>query len=249
VLLLRDGLLKGQPLSFKDQLVYNRDMRLRRKSNIKTNRSINNVESSNRGRGRPREFDREQGLAKAMHLFWSFGYDAISMADLRAGLGITQASLYAAFGSKEQLFREAVDLYRRTAGFSTTRALATETSARKAIHAMLQAAVDAFSAPGAPGGCLLILGAINCAIENKAVQDHLLSIRRQISQSILERLKRGQLEGDVPKAAPIVAVAAYYSTVLHGLALQSRDGASRKTLTQVVQFAMADWHQMVSRAG
>jgi len=168
------------------------------------------------------------------------------MADLRAELGITQASLYAAFGSKEQLFREAVDLYRRTAGFSTTRALAIETSAREAIHAMLQAAVDAFSAPG---GCLLILGATNCAVENKAVQDHLMSIRRQISQSILERRKRGQHEGDVPKAAPIVASVAYYSTVLHGLALLSRDGASRKTLMQVIEFAMRGWQQIVGRMG
>jgi AcrR family transcriptional regulator len=218
-------------------------------TNLKTNRSTKILESPNRGRGRPREFDREKGLAKAMRLFWSLGYDATSMADLRAALGITQASLYAAFGSKEQLFREAVDLYRRTEGFGTTRALAIETSAREAIHAMLQAAVDAFSAPGAPGGCLLILGATNCAVENRGVQDHLLSIRRQILQSILERLKRGQHEGDVPKAAPIVASAAYYSTVLHGLALQSRDGASRKTLMQVVEFAMAGWQQMVSRAG
>jgi AcrR family transcriptional regulator len=183
-----------------------------------------------------------------MQLFWSLGYDATSMADLRAELGITQASLYAAFGGKEQLFREAVDLYRRSAGLSTTRALTIDASAREAIGAMLQAAVDAFSAPGAPGGCLLILGATNCAVENKAVQDHLLSIRRQIAQSILERLKRGQHDGDVLKAAPIVALAAYYATVLHGLALQSRDGASRKTLTQVVQLAMAGWPQLVAGA-
>jgi AcrR family transcriptional regulator len=217
-------------------------------TNIKTDRSINSAGNSKPVRGRPREFDRGQALEKAMHLFWSRGYEATSMADLRAGLGITQASLYAAFGGKEQLFREAVDLYRQTAGLSTTRALAIETSAREAIHAMLQAAVDAFSAPGAPGGCLLILGATNCAIENKAVQDYLLSIRSQISQSILERLKQGQHDGDVPKVAPVFALAAYYSTVLHGLALQSRDGASRKTLTQVVQFAMADWRQMIKTA-
>jgi AcrR family transcriptional regulator len=192
-----------------------------------------------RERGRPREFDRGQALEKAMRLFWSRGYDAISMADLRAELGITQASLYAAFGNKEQLFREAVELYRRTAGFSTTGALAKGVNAREAIHAMLQAAVDAFSAPNAPGGCLLILGATNCAVENKAVQDHLLFIRRQISQAILDRLKQGQHDGDVPKTAPVAALAAYYSTVLHGLALQSRDGASLKTLTQVVEIAVA----------
>jgi AcrR family transcriptional regulator len=217
----------------------------REKANIKTNRSIKSAKSPKRDRGRPREFDRGLALEKAMRLFWSRGYDAISMADLRADLGITQASLYAAFGSKEQLFQEAVELYRQTAGFSTTAALATGANAREAIRAMLLAAVDAFSAPDAPGGCLLILGATNCPVESKTVQDHLLSIRRQISQSILDRLKLGRRDGDVPTTAPVVALTAYFSTVLHGLALQSRDGASRKTLTQVVEIAMAAWQQMV----
>jgi AcrR family transcriptional regulator len=218
-------------------------------ANIKTIRSRNIPESSKRDRGRPREFDRGQALEKAMRLFWSRGYDAISMADLRADLGITQASLYAAFGSKERLFHEAVELYRQTAGFSSTAALATVGSAREAIRAMLQAAVDAFSAPDAPGGCLLILGATNCPVESKTVQDHLLSIRRQISQSILDRLKLGQRDGDVQTTAPVVALTAYFSTVLHGLALQSRDGASRRTLTQVVEIAMANWQQMIIRHG
>src|SRR5271156_6526779 len=156
-------------------------MAKRENANIKINRSTNSKESSARERGRPREFDPEQALEKAMRLFWSRGYDAISMADLRAELGITQASLYAAFSNKEKLFYEAVELYRHTAGFSTTAALATGANAREAIRAMLQAAVDAFSAPDAPGGCLLILGATNCPIESKTVQDHLLSIRREIS--------------------------------------------------------------------
>jgi AcrR family transcriptional regulator len=221
-------------------------MAVRRNANIKINRSTNKADAPKRGRGRPREFDREQGLQKAMQLFWSLGYDSTSMADLRAGLGITQASLYAAFGSKEQLFREAVDLYRRTTGFSTTRALESGATAREAIHGMLQAAVDAFSAPDAPGGCLLILGATNCALENKAVQNHLLLIRQQISRAISERLMKGQRDGDVPTTAPTSAITAYYSTVLYGLALQSRDGASRKTLTQVVAFAMENWPEMIA---
>jgi AcrR family transcriptional regulator len=222
-------------------------MAKRKNANIKSDQSTNGAESPRRDRGRPREFDRAEALEKAMRLFWSRGYDAVSMADLRAELGITQASVYAAFGSKEQLFREAVDLYRQTAGFSTTDALAKGANAREAIHAMLQAAVDAFSAPDAPGGCLLILGATNCAIENKGVQDYLLSIRRKISQSVLDRLKRGQQDGDVPKTAPVVALTAYCSTVLHGLALQSKDGATQKTLTQVVEIAMADWQKRVRR--
>jgi AcrR family transcriptional regulator len=223
-------------------------MTAHKNANIKTKRSINSVGSPKRGRGRPREFDRGQALEKAMRIFWSLGYDATSMADLRVGLGITQASIYAAFGSKEQLFHEAVDLYRRTAGLSTARALAANSSAHEAIHAMLQAAVDAYTAPGTPRGCLVILGAINCATGNKEIQSHLLSIRRQVSQSILDRLKHGQHDGDVPRTAPIIALAVYYSTVLHGLALQARDGVSRKTLTEVVEFAMANWQQIVGNA-
>jgi AcrR family transcriptional regulator len=206
------------------------------------------MENPKRGRGRPREFDREQALTKAMRIFWLLGYDATSMADLRAALGLTQASLYAAFGNKERLFREAVDRYRRTVSVATARALGTGLSARDAIHAMLQAAIDAYTAPGSPRGCLVILGVTNYAVENKAVHDHLLSIRREVSHSILERLKRGQREGDLPKTAPVVALAAYYTTVLHGLALQSKDGASRKTLSQIVEIAMANWNQIVADA-
>jgi len=166
------------------------------------------------------------------------------MADLRAALGITQASLYAAFGSKEQLFREAVDLYRRTANSSTVQALATGRTAREAVQTMLQAAVDALSAPGTPGGCLIVLGATNCAPENRAVQEYLLSVRRQIPEAILGRLLKGQRDGDLQKAAPISALASYYATVLHGLALQSRDRVSRKVLTHVVKIAMASWPQL-----
>jgi len=217
-------------------------------ANIKTTRSRNSVGNPKRGRGRPREFDREQGLEKAMRIFWSLGYEATSMADIRVGLGITQASLYAAFGGKEQLFREAVDLYRQTAGLSTARALALGSTAREAIRSMLRAAADAYTESGTPRGCLVILGAINCVTENKAIQAHLSSIRHQVAQSILDRLKQGQFDGDVPKGAPINALATYYSTILQGMALQARDGTSRKTLIQVVEFAMANWQQNVGSA-
>src|ERR1700733_583773 len=220
-------------------------MTKKQNASLKIVRSTNNPAPAKRGRGRPREFDREWALDQAMKLFWKRGYETTSMAELRAVLRITQASLYAAFGSKEQLFRDVVDLYLRTANASTAQALAGGATAREAIHSMMQAAVDAFSAPGTPGGCLLILGATNCAVENKGIQDHLVSIRRQIARSISERLKRGQRDGDVPAGAPLSALTAYYSTVLQGLAFQSRDGASQKTLTDVVHLAMANWQQAI----
>ena len=221
-------------------------MTMTKDANMKNARSTKKVRgTSSRGRGRPREFDREQALAKAMRVFWSLGYEATSMAELRAALGITQASLYAAYGSKEQLFREAVTLYQQTDGITTPHALNSDLKAREAIHAMLQDAVDVFAAPGAPGGCLIVLGTINCSVANKNVQDHMSSLRRETVESIQDRLRRGQREGDLSSRAPVAEIAEYYATVLHGLSIQSRDGSSRRLLTHVVDCAMAVWDQMM----
>jgi AcrR family transcriptional regulator len=179
-----------------------------------------------------------------MQVFWTLGYEATSMAELRSAMGITQASLYAAFGSKERLFREAVDLYRRTAGTTTARALEEKPTARESIEAMLRDAVRGFTTTGRPPGCLVVLGTMNCSPESKPVQDHLLAFRLKTPQMISERIRRGQREGDVPLSAPADAMSAYYTTVLHGLSIQARDGASRSILSSVVDCAMSVWEQM-----
>lgn len=217
-----------------------------RVANIQTRRSINHdISTAIRGRGRPREFDREQGLRKAMQIFWSLGYEATSMADLRAALGINQASLYAAYGSKEELFREVVTLYRKTDGVATARALVSDLSTHDAIHAMLQDGVHLFTAHAASRGCLLVLSTINCTVENKGVQEYLSSLRKRTCVDIEARLRRGQREGDVAKNVPVKAIAAFYATVLHGLSIQARDGASRKILTEVVNTSMRAWNHLV----
>ena len=163
------------------------------------------------------------------------------MADLRADLGITQASLYAAYGSKEALFREVVDLYRRTDGSTTDRALSRPGSAKDAIRTMLQDAVEVFTARGAPGGCLLVLGATNCTVDNIAVQQYLASLRQEALSNITKRLKQAQDAGELSRDVSITSLAGYYATVLHGLSIPARDGASREDLTQIVNFAMATW--------
>ena len=214
-------------------------------ANIQTKRSTNEAgRGVARGRGRPREFDRNEGLAKAMRVFWALGYEATSMAELRKALGVKQASLYAAYGSKEQIFREAVDLYQRTDGVTTARALNSDLTTREAIHAMLQDAIDVFTAESNPGGCLVVLGTMNCSVGNKAVQDHLTSLRRETLKSIKDRLRRGQREGDVARDASIADIAEYFATVLHGLSIQSRDGSSRRLLIRVVQSAMSAWDHL-----
>lgn len=197
--------------------------------------------------GRPRSFDREEALRSAMALFWTEGYEGVTLEDLQAAMGgITPPSFYAAFGSKEKLFREVIERYRTTVGDRPARALAAGPTARAAIEAMLHESVKAFCGTDTPRGCLLVLGAMNCARANKGVQDHLMELRRQVPGLIRSRLERGVVEGDVPAGADLGALAAFYTTVLHGLAIHARDGASRKAMMDAVRGAMAAWSELAA---
>jgi AcrR family transcriptional regulator len=198
-------------------------------------------------RGRPRSFDREQALLRALDVFCARGYDATTLQDLQEAMGgITPPSFYAAFGSKEALFREAVDRYRATLGDRPMRALQGHPTARASVQAMLEEAVAVFAAPDAPKGCLVILGGLNCT--SPSVQEHLQGIRRRVPEVIVQRLERGVREGDLPAGLDLSAVAAFYVTVIYGLALRAQDGASRKALLASVDGAMAAWKALTRPA-
>ena len=190
-------------------------------------------------RGRPRGFDRDIALRRAMELFWRHGYEGVSMADLTAAMGIAAPSLYAAFGSKEALFREAVDLYRSTNGSATRRALDCERTARGAIEAMLRDNADAFTDPGLPNGCFVILGAVNTAPEHEGVRAHLLDLRR---------LEQGKAAGEFPPNLDLGPLAGFTSTVLAGLSIKARDGTGRREMHAIIDHAMAAWDAMVGTA-
>jgi AcrR family transcriptional regulator len=193
-------------------------------------------------RGRPRSFDRNQALCQAQHLFWARGYEGVTLADLQAAMGgITAPSFYAAFGSKESLFREIVELHRQTEGRAPAVALSAGATAREAVEALLRTAAESFSQPGKPSGCLLVVGAMNCAQANSGIADFLHDMRQGRQKVIRQRLQRGVREGDLPKGIDLAALAFFYITVLDGLALQARDGASRKALMAAIDGAMAAW--------
>ncbi|WP_369200513.1 TetR/AcrR family transcriptional regulator [Streptomyces sp. PU-14G] len=197
------------------------------------------------GRGRPRAFDRDAALGQAMRVFWERGYEAASLAELTEAMGIRPPSLYAAFGSKEQLFREAVELYGRTEGGVTARALDEAATAREAIGETLRGNALVYTEPGSPTGCMIVLAATNCAPEHEAVRSLLCDDRRAMERSLRDRMDRGVAEGDVPAGTDTRALAAFYATVLFGLSVQSRDGASRDDLLAVVDAAMASWDALV----
>lgn len=196
-------------------------------------------------RGRPRTFDRQVALRRAMEVFWQLGYEGATLADLQKAMGgLTAPSLYAAFGSKEELFREAVELYSKTLGAPMMKALAEGPTARASIEGLLHGAVESFCKPGLPRGCFLVLGAINSTPANKSVQDYLRGLRARRQKAIQERLQRGVAEGELPAGLDPGTIASFYTTVIDGLAIQARDGASRKALQFAVQCAMQAWDAM-----
>ncbi|HEY0814243.1 MAG TPA: TetR/AcrR family transcriptional regulator [Pseudonocardia sp.] len=193
-------------------------------------------------RGRPRTFDPDTALGQALDLFWERGYEGTSLNDLAEAMGIASASIYACFGSKEDLFRKVMLLYGTTSGEPPRRALREQPTARAAVHAMLRATADEITRPDTPHGCMLVLAAPTGAVENHAVREFLADRRRDQFTTIKDRLARGVADGDLTASpAGLDAIARYYTTVVHGLSVQARDGATRVELEGVITCAMATW--------
>jgi AcrR family transcriptional regulator len=190
-------------------------------------------------RGRPRSFDRDVALRRAVVLFWEQGYEGTSIADLTAAMGIAAPSLYAAFGSKEELFREAVASY--NADSPTDRALAREPTAYAAVAAMLHDNADDYTDPATPPGCMLVLGAPVGTPDHSGVRESLAEERRASVERIRDRLERAIADGDLPAGTDTAALARFYSTVLDGMSIKARDGASNAELHAVADAALAAW--------
>jgi AcrR family transcriptional regulator len=200
-------------------------------------------------RGRPRAFDRERALRKAMRVFWEHGYEAASISDLTAAMGINSPSLYAAFGCKEQLFREAVALYSETEGAAAFKALRDESTAWDAIAKVLRHNVVAFTDPNKPRGCMIVLTATTYTERSHAVHEHLAGERLATERDFRDRIERGIAEGDVPPGADASRIAAFYNAVNQGMAIQARDGADRAKLSAVAESAISAWDGLVSAPG
>ena len=154
-------------------------------------------------------------------------------------MGIAAPSLYAAFGSKEDLFREAVGFYCEDS--PTERALGRETTARDAVAAMLYDNADDYVDPETPRGCMLVLGAPVGTPAASGVRERLAVARRESVDRLRERLERGVADGDVPAGADTATLAGFYSTVLDGMSIKARDGATREDLHAIAAAALAAW--------
>ena len=192
-------------------------------------------------RGRPRSFDRDAALRRAMEVFWVKGYEGASISDLTGAMGIGSPSLYAAFGSKEALFREAIELYGRIEGPEIWDAVENAPDARAAVEGFLTATAHSFSRPGKPRGCMVVLSQLNTTEASASVCAALRENRAQGQSGLEARLRRAIGDGDLPPSVDVAALAAFYLTVQQGMSIQARDGASEDRLLAVAKGAMAAW--------
>jgi AcrR family transcriptional regulator len=190
--------------------------------------------------GRPRAFDRDKVLDQALHVFWERGYEGTSIADLTEAMGINPPSLYAAFGNKETLFREALDRYEARRDEIMAEAFAAPT-AREAMTRLLEGTADRLSDKDKPRGCLMVQGALCGGEECDAVKRDLASRRAEGEAMIRERLKRAKREGELPKDTDPAALARFVSTVMQGMAVQASGGATRKELLTIADMALRSW--------
>ncbi|WUH98982.1 TetR/AcrR family transcriptional regulator [Spirillospora sp. NBC_00431] len=198
---------------------------------------------------RPREFDRDEALRQAQAEFWARGYEGTSMSDLVRATGLASARLYAAFGPKQALFQEAIELYEREEGGFADRALAQEPTARKALERMLHDAVKTYTRPTRspaegdapavrPLGCMVVSAATNCSPANDSVRAWLEQHRTARTASIVDRLRDAVENGELAPGADVQALGDAFAALLHGLSVQARDGVPQERLTALIPPAM-----------
>ncbi|WP_128825333.1 TetR/AcrR family transcriptional regulator [Acinetobacter sp. V2] len=192
-------------------------------------------------RGRPKCFDEQQVLQKAMLLFWEHGYEATSISDLTQALEITAPSLYSTFGDKEGLFYRSVDYYLAHEGCPIDTIFVEAKTAKIAVELYLYDIVKRLVQPNKPAGCMVVVAAMNCSDATQDVQQNLLDKRIKTKEKLLKRLQQGVEQGDLSSHAPLQEMTDFYTTVIQGLTIQARDGASSEQLHKVVGHAVKAW--------
>jgi AcrR family transcriptional regulator len=187
--------------------------------------------------GRPRSFDIDGALDRALRVFWRKGYEGASLSDLTKAVGVNRPSLYAAFGDKEALFRKALDRYLHGPAAYTREALK-EPTARAVIERLLRGAAVVNAAPRNPGGCLMVQGALACGYAADSIRQELTACRAAGEAALSRRFQRAKSEGDLPANVNPADLARYVTTILFGMAVQGAGGASRDKLHRVVEMML-----------
>jgi AcrR family transcriptional regulator len=195
--------------------------------------------------GRPREFERDAALDAAMRLFWAHGYEATSLDRLRTAMGgLSSASFYAAFRSKEQLFREAVRRYLDTHGRAVASLYDVSLPPREAIERALLASARMQTDESHPQGCMIVMSTATIAPDNTHLQTLLAAERAANRAAIAACIRRGIDDGELAPDIDSDSTAALFEALLVGLSTQARDGVPAAHIEGAIAGVMSVWDSL-----
>ncbi len=192
-----------------------------------------------RPRGRPRQYDPEQALAKAAESFWKNGYAGTSLDDLATATGMNRPSLYAAFGDKSDLYLKTLERYQKRSRAKSIELLSDSSSLREFLTRFYQGALDIYRAGGDQArGCYSISTAPAQAVNDPAVRSFLSDSISGTDAFLAGVIGKARERGEIAASADPFALAQVATATLHTIAVRARVGASRKQLTALAAAAI-----------
>lgn len=191
-----------------------------------------------RGKGRPRAFDRDAALHKALEVFWELGFEPTKILDLCKAMGLNPPSLYATFGNKQRLFLEAVAYYEKTYWDEPSKRYLDEPDIYRATEDFFRTAARILLAPETPCGCMVVLAAINISSGETDVINDIQRRRMATKAMFAERLHRAVADGQIPAVTDVIALAGAFNALLEGLSIQARDGLDASELERMAALAV-----------
>lgn len=186
------------------------------------------IQKDARPRGRPRSFDEMEALEKATQVFWSKGYDGVTIDDLVAGMGVGRPSLYAVFGDKRTLFLRVLRAYAEKKGARAAKALLSPQPLRASLASFLRHAVESATEEGSAAGCLLVC--VAPLVDDAEVRQFLQNATAGGVAMLERRFRDGISAGEVASDFPVAARASQVIDLSRGLTMRAQMGTPRKTL-------------------
>jgi TetR/AcrR family transcriptional regulator, transcriptional repressor for nem operon len=188
---------------------------------------------------RHKEFDRDEALQKAMEVFWTRGYEAASIQDLVANMGINRQSLYDTFGDKHALFLQALDRYQDVETRKLFDLLERPGSVKKSLQQLFATVVEGSVCDGARRGCLMGNAMSELAGRCKATAARTGRNMEAVEGAFYRALVRGKKNGELKGVRDTRAVARFLYSSFQGLVLMAKAKSDRKTLEDVVKVTLS----------
>ncbi|WP_042283677.1 TetR family copper-responsive transcriptional repressor ComR [Citrobacter sedlakii] len=199
-----------------------------------------------KSRGRPKVFDREAALDKAMTLFWQHGYEATSLSDLVEATGAKAPTLYAEFTNKEGLFRAVLDRYiARFAAKHEAQLFCEEKSVEAALEDYFTAVATCFTSKDTPAGCFMINTSATLSAASRDIAHTVKSRHAMQEQTLTRFLQQRQMRAEIPTQCNVQHLAEYLNCILQGMSISAREGASFDTLMQITRTTLRLWPELL----